>query len=232
MNRTPTYLTVALKEQLAQLIKRMPDGEEIIVSNQGIKWKKNGEEQDLRVTSRRQPTDIDEYLDEFRNHRGGEVELPRVLGNQEEQVKILVKRLRSSRSSATFEYHYLLGKLLKDYPTTVGGLVLRECQHNSNISGKIIKLAKRTEEMLGTAGLSYLSLQKLRPRHLRDMSKEKFERLMVGIREIVDTSSFLDSLLGDLTFPVSQELNVGAEVMSPEYELDLNSLINDPIIPE
>src|SRR6185369_8088068 len=110
MNQIPTYFTVALKEQLAQLIKKMPDGEELIVSKQGIKWKKNGEEQEIHVTSRRQLTDIDKYLDEFRNHIGGEVELPRVLGNKEEQVSILVTKLRSSRSNATFEYHYLLGK--------------------------------------------------------------------------------------------------------------------------
>ena len=56
MNQTPTYLTVAFKEQLAQLIKRMPDGEELIVSKQGIRWKKNGEEQEIHVTSRRQLT--------------------------------------------------------------------------------------------------------------------------------------------------------------------------------
>ena len=51
MNSTPTYLTVALREQLAQLIKRMPDGEELIVSKQGIRWKKNGEEQVIHITS-------------------------------------------------------------------------------------------------------------------------------------------------------------------------------------
>src|SRR5690348_13112513 len=62
---------------------------------------------------------------------------------------------------------------------------------------------------------------------VREMTDGDFEKLMVGIRAIVaerlQASLLWDDLLNDFTFPVSQELNTDAEVMSPECELDLNS---------
>ena len=236
MSQTPTYFTPSLEEQLAQLRKRMPEGEELIISKRGIKLKKNGEEQPLQVTSQRQPTDIDEYLDEFRMRKEGEVELPRITGTKEEQVRTIMAKLGRSRNNTTFKYYYLLGKLLKNYPVAVRKLVHQENPRKQSANTKLLNLAQKTEILFDTVGLSYLSLQKLRPRNLREMTKEKFESLMEGIREIVatrvDTSSLLNDLIGDLTFPISQELNVGAGVMSPECEIDLNSLIYNPIIPE
>lgn len=56
------------------------------------------------------------------------------------------------------------------------------------------------------------------------MTEGNFERLMMGIREIVaervDTPPFLDDLFRDFTFPISQELNAGAVVMSLECEFE------------
>jgi hypothetical protein len=236
MSRTPTYFTPSLEEQLAQLMKRMPYGEEVVISKQGIKLKKDGEERQLRVTSQRQPTDIDEYLNEFRMRREGNVELPKITGTKEDQVRTIMTKLERSRNNTTFEYYYLLGKLLKDYPVAVRKLVHQENPRKQSANTKLLNLAQKTEILFDTVGLSYLSLQKLRPRNLREMTKEKFESLMEGIREIVatrvETSSLLYDLIGDLTFPISQELNVGTGIVSPECEIDLNSQIYNPIIPE
>jgi hypothetical protein len=120
-------------------------------------------------------------------------------------------KLERSRNNTTFEYYYLLGKLLKEYPATVKRLIHQENPRKLSANTKLLNLAQKTEILFDTVGLSYLSLQKLRPRNLREMTKEKFENLMEGIRDIVaarvDTPLLLNDLLGDLTFPISQELN-------------------------
>lgn len=42
MSQTPAYLTQTFEKQLLQLIKKMPDGEELTISKRGIKLRKNG----------------------------------------------------------------------------------------------------------------------------------------------------------------------------------------------
>jgi hypothetical protein len=68
------------------------------------------------------------------------------------------------------------------------------------------------------------------------MTVDNFEKLMTGVRAIkaerLETSALLDEILRDFPVPVSQELNLGEEVMSPECEFDLNSLINNPGTPQ
>ncbi|CAJ0876699.1 7438_t:CDS:2, partial [Entrophospora sp. SA101] len=167
----------------------------------------NGEEQTLEEAPLKQFTEIDEYLEEFRVPRFDERELPRIDGDEETQLNTILNKLKVTRNSNAFEYYYLLGKLIEEYPATMKKKIHQKCQHNYNKSGKIVSMAKRTVILLPP--------QRLRLSTLREMTDGNFERLMIGIRAIVAErlqASFLwDDLLNDLTFPVSQELNAGAE---------------------
>lgn len=236
MSQTPTYLTQTLLTQLLQLAKKMPEGEELIVADGRVKTRKDGEEQFLEEVSPRPPTEIEEYLDEFRIIRIEEKVLPILDGDEDNQLTIIMNKLKIVRNRDAFEYYYLLGKLIEDYPATIKKKIYQKCQRNYNTSGKMIRTAKRTVTLFNTIGLSYLPPQKLRLSTLREMTEKNFERLMVGIRAIVaerlQASLLWDEILNDLTFPVSQELNADAEVMSPECELDLNSLFDNPENPE
>src|SRR5688572_12099391 len=236
MSQTPDYLAQTLRDQLFWLAKKMPRGEELIVTEEGVKVRKNGEEHILEETPPKQPTEIDEYLGEFRIPRYDEKELPRIDGNEEEQLNTIMSKIQSPRNSKAFEYYYLLGKLIEEYPATMKRKIRQKCQQNYNKSGKIVNVAKRAVMLFDTIGLSYLPPQRLRLSKLREMTDSNFEKLMIGVRTIVaerlQTSLLVDDLLNDLTFPVSQELNADAGVMSPECEFDLNSLINNPENPE
>ncbi|CAJ0862244.1 11408_t:CDS:1, partial [Entrophospora sp. SA101] len=211
---------------------KMPGGEELIIADGRVKIRKNGEEQILEETSPKPPTEVDEYLDEFRIIKTDEKVLPRIDGDEDNQLTTILGKLKVIRNSNAFEYYYLLGKLIEEYPATMKKKIHQRCQHNYNRSGKIVRMAKRTVMLFNTIGLSYLPPQRLRLSTLREMTDGNFEKLMIGIRAIVaerlQASLLWNDILDNLTFPVSQELNAGAEVMSPECELDLNSLINNP----
>ncbi|CAJ0648620.1 9465_t:CDS:2, partial [Entrophospora sp. SA101] len=147
--------------------------------------RKDGEEQILEETSLKPPTEIDEYLDEFRIIRTDEKVLPKIDGDEDNQLTTILEENSS------------------------------KCQHNYNKSGKIVRMAKGTVILFNTIRLSYLPPQRLRLSTLREMTDGNFERLMIGIRAIVaewlQASLLWDDILNDLTFPVSQELNAGAE---------------------
>ncbi|CAJ0637597.1 6971_t:CDS:2 [Entrophospora sp. SA101] len=116
--QTPTYLTQTLPTQLLQLVKKMPGGEELIVTDEGVKIRKDGEEQILEETSPKPPTEIDEYLDEFRILRTDEKVLPKIDGDEDKQLTTILGKLKVTRHNNTFEYYYLLGKLIEEYPAT------------------------------------------------------------------------------------------------------------------
>lgn len=236
MSQTPIYFTKILEEQLAQLAEKIPAGEEVIVSQRRIKLRKNNQEEDLQITSRQHSPEIEEYLAEFRTPMD-EIELPEVEGTAKERSKMILIKLRSRKNNRTFEYYYLLGKLLKEYPTIVKKEIHKEYEYDRNKSQKLINLIRKTATLFDAVGTSYLKVKKLHPTKLRKMKEEIFDELMTRIGSIVATrlnasSLLLDELLGDLNFPVSQELNANAGVMLPEFEFDPNSTINDPEIPE
>ncbi|CAJ0645784.1 5928_t:CDS:2 [Entrophospora sp. SA101] len=185
MSQTPTYLTQTLLTQLLQLAKKMPGGEELIIAAGRVKIRKDGEEQILEETSPKPPTEIDEYLDEFRIIRTDEKVLPKINGDEDNQLTIILGKLKVIRNSNAFEYYYLLGKLIEEYPATMKKEIHQKCQYNYNKSGKIVKMAKRTVMLFNTIGLSYLPPQRLRLSTLREMMDGNFEKLMIGIRAIV-----------------------------------------------
>ena len=229
-------LTVTEHQVMTQLAKKLSSGEEYTITEHGIKLQKNGREQTIQVTLQQDPTRIEEYLEEFRTPRNG-VELPEIEGNEKDQSKVILTKLRTKKNNKTFKYYYLLGKLLKEYPTTVKKEIRREYENDTNKSQKLINLVRKTATLFEVIGTSYLTIQKLHPSNLRKMKEETFDKLMAGVRSIAATrldasSSLLDELLGDFTFPVSQELNADAGVMLPGFEFDLNSLIDNPEIPE
>jgi len=236
MSEIPAYLTQTFQTQFLQLIQKMPAGEEFKISSAGVKFIKNGVEQELQLTSLRYSIEIEGYLDEFRVIRNDEVKLPKITGSPEQQCDTIMDKLELTINKKTFKYYYLLGRLLKEHPGTIGDKIRQRCKLGRNQSTKVINLAKKTEELFNTVGLSYLSLRKLRPRILREMSVKNFEDLMTGVRAIVaerlETSALLDEILRDLPVPISQELNLDEEVMSPECEFDLNLLINNPGTPQ
>ncbi|CAH1769704.1 1558_t:CDS:2, partial [Entrophospora sp. SA101] len=220
MSQTPTYLTQTLLTQLLQLAKKMPGGEELIVADGRVKIRKDGEEQFLEETSPKPPTEVDEYLDEFRIIRTDEKVLPKIDGDEDNQLTTILGKLKVTRNSNAFEYYYLLGKLIEEYPATMKKKIHQKCQYNYNKSGKIVRMAKRTVMLFNTIGLSYLPPQRLRLSTLWEMMDGNFEKLMIGIRAIVaewlQASLLWDDILNDLTFPASQELNAGAEKMQKE----------------
>jgi len=226
MEQSPNYFNQTLEVQLAQLIQRMPRGEKVIITDEGVEVKKDGRKHKIRLTSLQQSTEIDEYLEEFRRPRSNEVELPTVIGDEDTKLKTIMDSLKNS---TTFEYYYLLGKLIEDYPTTMGEKIRRRSKSN-NIGAKLINLAKKTAKLFDTIGLSYLSIRKPSPRALRNLKGGEFDQLMAGVRAIVaerlETSALIDEILRDSV--VSQELNSDAGVVLPEHELDLNSLFNNP----
>ncbi|CAJ0649711.1 621_t:CDS:2 [Entrophospora sp. SA101] len=215
MSQTPTYLTQTLLTQLLQLAKKMPGGEELIIADRRVKIRKNGEEQILEETSPKPPTEVDEYLDEFRIIKTDEKVLPNINGDEDNQLTTILGKLKVIRNSNAFEYYYLLGKLIEEYPATMKKKIHQKCKHNYNKSGKIVRMAKRTVMLFNTIGLSYLPPQRLHLSTLREMTDGNFEKLMIGIRAIVaerlQTSLLWDDILNNLTFSVSQELNAGAE---------------------
>jgi len=230
MEQSPNYFNQTLEVQLAQLIQRMPREEKVIITNEGVEVKRDGRKRKIQLTSLRQSTEIDEYLEEFRIPRSNQVELPTIIGDEDTKLKTIMKSLKDTKNSTTFEYYYLLGKLIEDYPTTMGEKIRRRSKSN-NIGAKLINLAKKTAKLFDTIGLSYLSIRKPSPRALRNLKGGEFDQLMAGVRAIVAErldSLLLDNLFDELAVPVSQELNIDAGVMSPEHELDLNSLINNP----
>ena len=231
MEQSPNYFNQTLEVQLAQLIQRMPREEKVIITNEGVEVKKNGRKHKIRLTSLQQSTEIDEYLEEFRIPRSNEVELPTVVGDEDTKLKTIMDSLKDTKNSITFEYYYLLGKLIEDYPATMGKKI-RQKSKSDNIGAKLINLAKKTAKLFDTIGLSYLSIRKPSPRALRNMKGGEFDQLMAGVRAITAErldSLLLDNLINELTVPVvSQELNSDAGVVLPEHELDLNSLFDNP----
>ncbi|CAJ0641753.1 13051_t:CDS:1 [Entrophospora sp. SA101] len=155
MSQTPTYLTQTLLTQLLQLAKKMPGGEELIIADGRVKIRKNGEEQILEETSPKPPTEVDEYLDEFRIIKTDEKVLPNINGDEDNQLTTILGKLKVIRNSNAFEYYYLLGKLIEEYPATMKKKIHQKSQHNYNKSGKIIRMAKRTVMLFNTIGLSY-----------------------------------------------------------------------------
>jgi len=230
MEQSPNYFNQTLEVQLAQLIQRIPRGEKVIITDEGVEVKRDGRKRKIQLTSLRQSTEIDEYLEEFRIPRSNKVELPTVIGDEDTKLKTIMKSLKDTKNSTTFEYYYLLGKLIEDYPMTMKEKIHQKSK-SKNISTKLINLAQKTVKLFDTIGLSYLSIRKLSPRTLQIMKGEDFDKLMAGVRAIVAERLdllLLDNLFDELAVPVSQELNIDAGVVSPEHELDLNSLFNNP----
>ncbi|CAH1767960.1 11508_t:CDS:2, partial [Entrophospora sp. SA101] len=110
----------------------MPGGEELIIADRRVKIRKNGEEQFLEETSPKPPTEIDEYLDEFRIIKTDEKVLPNINGDEDNQLTTILGKLKVIRNSNAFEYYYLLGKLIEEYPATMKKKIHQKSQHNYN----------------------------------------------------------------------------------------------------
>ncbi|CAH1765555.1 1542_t:CDS:2 [Entrophospora sp. SA101] len=108
--------------------------------------------------------------------RDDEKELPKIDGDEEKQLTTILSKLKVTRNNTTFEYYYLLGRLIEEYPATIRKKIHQKCHCNYNKSGKLVNLAKKTVVLFNTVGLSYLSLQKLRPRNLLEMTDGNFEK--------------------------------------------------------
>ncbi|CAH1770496.1 13171_t:CDS:1, partial [Entrophospora sp. SA101] len=149
------------------------------------------------------------YLDEFREWRDDKIELPTIEGSTEAQVGVILAKLKFPKNR-TFENYYILGKLINEYPSTVRKSINKKLS-KPNVEDKLVRLAKWTAILFDIVGLSYLSLRKLTPHTLWDLSNEKFKELTMGAREIIaerlTPPDLLEVLLGDFTLPVLQELN-------------------------
>ncbi|CAH1763768.1 15404_t:CDS:2 [Entrophospora sp. SA101] len=160
----------------------MPEEDEVTIRNGGGIKNKWGR-QALRLTSPQRSSGIEEYLDEFREWRDDKVELPTIEGSTEAQVGVILAKLKFPKNR-TFENYYVLGKLINEYPSTVRKSI-NWIMSKSNVEDKRVRLTKRTVILFDIVGLSYLSLRRLTPRTLQNLSNEKFEELISGAREIV-----------------------------------------------
>ncbi|CAJ0830821.1 11131_t:CDS:2 [Entrophospora sp. SA101] len=139
--------------------------------------------------------------DELTITKRGELKLKR---NGEEQAL----RLTSQQQSSGIEEYLDEFREWRDdkveLPTIEGST---EAQLGPNVEDKLVRLAKRTVILFDIVGLSYLSLRRLTPRTLQNLSNEKFEGLISGAREIVAERlappTLLEALLGDFTLPNS-----------------------------
>ncbi|CAJ0634397.1 5943_t:CDS:2 [Entrophospora sp. SA101] len=77
----------------------MPGGEELIIADGRVKIRKNGEEQILEETSPKPPTEVDEYLDEFRIIKTDEKVLPRIDGDEDNQLTTILGKLKVIRNN-------------------------------------------------------------------------------------------------------------------------------------
>jgi len=231
MSQTPAYFTKLIEEQIALLAERIPIGEKIIISHQEVKLQKNDQEERLQITSQQE---IKGYLEEFRAPMR-EIELPIINGDEKEQSREILRQLKTKNK--TFEYYYLLGKLLKDYPKTVKKEIQRSFGNNQNKTQKLTNLIRKTETLFSTIGVFYMTTTKLTPIGLRKMKDEKFDGLMEGVKSIVTRRQeasllVLDDILEEYNFSISRELNADAGVMLPGLEFDPNLTFDDPEIPE
>lgn len=236
MSETPNYFTKLIKEQLVLLAERIPnEEEEIIISRRRIRLRKNNRERDLELSSPPNDDKIEEYMAEFRGPIR-EVTLPTVEGDEMERTKKILKKLKLQVHHRAFEYHYLLGKLLRDYPTIVKPEITKEYGRFQGL--KLMNMLQKTVTLFDAIGISYMTIKKLTPSKLEKMNQKTFDKLMTRVSTLVAerrvaSSLAIEDILADYdSFDVSQELNTGAGVMLPEFEFDPNSTINDPEFPE
>ncbi|CAJ0645837.1 7525_t:CDS:2 [Entrophospora sp. SA101] len=102
----------------------------------------------------------------------------------EQQIQKLIERMPEKDENRTFENYYILGKLINEYPSTVRKSINKKLS-KPNVEDKLVRLAKWTAILFDIVGLSYLSLRKLTPHTLWDLSNEKFKELTMGAREII-----------------------------------------------
>jgi hypothetical protein len=184
--------TSMFQRQLTYLKRKLREGEEVRFDNNEIKYFRDGVEINPGGDMSRDKIEI--YCEEFLFSSPTTFNLPVINGTAEQQLKIILEKVKLKTYNKGLEYYYRLGELLQQRQSQFGDNVK---QIMGRKMGEVtLTIARRTYmifNVIGTEHLGYVS--KLNKTAILKMNEIDYKRFLARLQEIKPSHSQFESFL-------------------------------------